>query len=300
MRILIVGRLGQVAWELQRELACLGEVIVVDRHTRPYAIDLLNNTSIEQTIAALKPDVIVNAAAYTAVDLAETEIEQAMQINGYALVVMAEAAKQCGALLIHYSTDYVFDGKAVIPYEEEYLTAPQSVYGQSKLVGEQAIQSSGVEHLIFRTAWVYGGRGKNFLLTMLRLMQSKHSLNIVSDQIGSPTWSRHIANVTALILAQNRCGNKIDLTGKSGIYHLTNADYTSWFGFAEKIYQLASYHNFFQHEVQLNPIDTSSYTTIAKRPAYSVLSGTKLFEQFNLTLPIWQIALEQCFLDYNS
>lgn len=298
MKILLIGRMGQVAWELQRELSCLGVVIAIDRYTTPYAIDLLSNESIDSAINAIQPDVIINAAAYTAVDLAESEMTQAMQINGHALATLAAAAKRCAAVLVHYSTDYVFDGTASTPYHEAHPTAPQSSYGRSKLLGEQAIQNSGVEHLILRTAWVYGNRGKNFLLTMLRLMRERSSLSIVADQLGAPTWSRHIASSTALILAQSRQNGKVALGAKSGIYHLTNAGQGSWFDFAASIYHLARHAGILTHEVTLNAITTAEYPTPAKRPAYSVLSGDKLATEFELHLPPWQLALEQCFSDY--
>lgn len=295
--ILIIGRMGQVAWELQRELACLGHVVLADRNSSPYAIDLLDNDSITTTVAAVAPDVIINAAAYTAVDLAETAVDAAMQVNGHALAVLAEAAKKCGALLIHYSTDYVFAGLATTPYVESHPTAPQSVYGQSKLLGEQAIQASGVDYLILRTAWVYGGRGKNFLLTMLRLMRERDSLSVVADQLGSPTWSRQIATTTALLVAKLIQQGHIAAGEHSGIYHLSNAGQTSWFGFAERIYQLANDVGMLEHAVQLQAISTADYPTPAKRPAYSVLCGQKLADTFALALPDWSVSLDHCFAD---
>lgn len=298
MKILIIGRAGQVAWELQRELACLGEVIAVDRHSQPFAIDLLDNDSITQTINAITPQVIINAAAYTAVDLAEQEIAQAQQINGHALGVLAEAAKQCGALLIHYSTDYVFDGQAQTPYLENHPTAPQSIYGSSKLLGEQAIQSVGGDYLILRTAWVYGGRGKNFMLTMLRLMQEREQLNIVADQYGAPTWSRQIAAATGLILAQTLQQSPNKLPVASGIYHLACAGVTTWHGFASQIQQHALTTGILTRASVLNAIPTSAYPTPAQRPAYSVLSGAKLAADFKIQLPAWETALALCFSDY--
>lgn len=301
MKILLIGRLGQVAWELQRELACLGDVIAVDRHSKPFALDLADNDSIVSIVAAIKPDLIVNAAAYTAVDKAEQGdgfTDVAMQINGTALGVLAAAAKKCQATLVHYSTDYVFDGNAQSPYVEMQATAPQGVYGHSKLVGEQEIIASGVDHLILRTAWVYGARGSNFLLTMLRLMQERTSLGIVADQIGSPTWSRQIASATALMLVQCRHAQRIQLGDKKGIYHLTCAGSASWFDFASSIYQQARQMGILQGEVTLNPLTTNDYPTPAKRPAYSVLSGEKLYDQFGLRLPDWQLALTDCLAEY--
>ncbi|MEQ1636144.1 MAG: dTDP-4-dehydrorhamnose reductase [Methylococcales bacterium] len=301
MKILLIGRLGQVGWELHRALMCLGEVVVVDRLSQPLALDLTDNDSIVRTVAAVKPNVIVNAAAYTAVDKAEQAdfSALAMQINGTALGVLAEAAKQCQATLVHYSTDYVFDGNAQMPYVETDMTAPNGVYGRSKLIGEQAIIDSGVDYLILRTAWVYGARGQNFLLTMLRLMRERESLGVVADQIGSPTWSRQIALATALILVQCKGSKGFKLDNKKGIYHLTCAGSASWYGFAHEIYQQARQLGILQLDVILNPINTVDYPTPARRPAYSVLSGEKLHKVFNIQLPPWQLALTCCLAEYS-
>lgn len=291
MKIVIIGRQGQVAWELQRELACLGEVIAIDRHTQPYSIDLADNASITSTIAALNPDVIVNAAAHTAVDKAEQEVELANQINGYALATLAEAAKKCQASLVHYSTDYVFNGIASSPYSENHVTDPQGAYGASKLIGEQALIASGIDFIILRTAWVYGIRGHNFLRTMLRLMNERETLGIVADQIGSPTWSRLIASATALILAQRLSNGQIRFAETAGIYHLTSSGETSWFGFAQEIHDQANQRGILKRSVQITGIQTKDYPTPAKRPAYSVLNGDKLHQTFGIKLPDWQQAL---------
>lgn len=298
MKILIIGKSGQVGWELQRELACLGGIIAVDRHSVPYAIDLTDNDSISRTVAALKPDLIINAAAHTAVDKAEQEVALVNQINGYSLAVLAEAAKKCHATLVHYSTDYVFNGSAATPYPETHPTDPQSAYGASKLLGEQAIIESGVDFVIFRTAWVYGIRGHNFLRTMLRLMAERDTLNIVADQIGSPTWSRQIALATALILAKSMQNDRINLEDNAGIYHLTSSGQTSWFGFAEEIYQQSRQLGILQHPVTLKAITTADYPTPAKRPAYSVLAGDKLYTRFGIKLPAWQQALALSLAEY--
>lgn len=300
MKILLIGRFGQVAWELQNALMCLGDVIAVDRSSLPYALDLANTDSIVHTVAEIQPDLIVNAAAYTAVDKAEQDIDTAMQVNGSAMAVLAEAAKKYGAILVHYSTDYVFDGAANVPYIETQAPAPQGVYGESKLLGEQAIINSGVDYLILRTAWVYGNRGQNFLLTMLRLMQSRESLGVVDDQIGSPTWSRQIALATALMLAQCLNNKGIFLGGRQGVYHLTCAGATSWYDFAKAIQEEALRKGILQKAIVLNPIDTAAYPTLAKRPAYSVLSGAKLQAHFHLQLPPWQRALICCLNAYPS
>ncbi len=288
-RILLLGRNGQVAWELRRTLAPLGEVIALDRHSSP-SVDLASIDTLAPAIRAFRPDTIVNAAAYTAVDKAEEEPQQAEQINAIAPAVMAEEAEKLGALLVHYSTDYVFSGDAATPYREEDPLDPQSIYGHSKLAGEQAIVSSGASYLILRTAWVYGARGHNFLLTMLRLMKEREQLGVVDDQIGSPTWSRLIAEATAQILAQQFKGQQ-----QQGIYHLTCAGQTSWYGFACKIRDLGLQWGLLDNKAALvNPIGSEAYPTPAKRPAYSVLNNDKLKNTFGLQLPDWQQALELC------
>lgn len=278
-RILLTGKNGQIGWELEKSLASLGHVIACDRNT----LDLADSHSIIKVIRDIKPDIIVNAAAYTAVDKAEEEPALAIQVNGTAPGILAEEAKRLGAILVHYSTDYVFDGTASTPYAEEDLPNPLNVYGKSKLVGENAINDVGGKFLIFRTSWVYGSRGKNFLLTMLRLAQErKNPLKIVNDQVGAPTWCRPIAQTTADILKKCISG---DLEMISGIYHLTSSGQTSWCGFAESILK--------KHP--LSPtvigIPSTDYKTPAKRPPYSVLSNAKIQRTFSVQLPPWQIAL---------
>ena len=223
-RILLTGKNGQVGWELQRTLAPLGEVVVLDRRQ----LDLSDPDQIRERVREISPDLIVNAAAYTAVDRAEAEPEPAMAVNGTAPGLLAEEAKRIGAAIIHYSTDYVFDGAKTTPYTEEDAPNPLNVYGRTKLAGEQAVQAAGVPHLILRTSWVYGMRGKNFLLTILRLAREREELKIVDDQIGAPTWSRTIAEATAQILTSGAW----PVSGASGIYHLTASGSTSWYGFA--------------------------------------------------------------------
>lgn len=278
MKILLFGKDGQVGFELQRSLAPLGEVIALNRQQ----LDLRDLTAIRNSIQRHRPDWIVNAAAYTAVDKAETEAELAMQINALAPEVMAAAAQKIGCGLLHYSTDYVFDGSKSSPWLETDITAPLSVYGQTKLIGEEAIQASGCLHLIIRTSWVYDARGQNFLNTMLRLAQSKTSLNIVDDQIGAPTWSRHIADASGHLL-------RMATPADNGVYHLTAAGETSWFGFAKAIFTLAAQAG---HQVpSVSPIPTSVYPTPAVRPANSLLNGQKLYQNFGLRLPDWQQSL---------
>lgn len=286
-RILISGRTGQVGYELERSLQGLGEIIALDRSQ----MDLSNLQQVRDVIRSVKPTLIVNPAAYTAVDQAEREPELALRINGEAPGVMAEEAKKLGATLIHYSTDYVFDGTKDSPYVETDSTCPVNIYGSSKLAGELAIQASGVTHLILRTSWVYSTHGKNFLLTMRRLAQERDALNIVSDQFGAPTWSRTIADTTAHIVAQNLTApdRQTWWDERAGLYHLTAQGKTTWFGFAEAIMAHASVIK----KPQLTPILASEYPTPAQRPANSVLSSQKLMATF-FDLPNWHDSLHLC------
>jgi dTDP-4-dehydrorhamnose reductase len=297
MKILLIGHEGQVAWELRRTLACLGNVTALGRTTQP-SLDLTQPDDIRATLRALQPKLIVNAAAYTAVDKAEQDREAAYCINAVAVAILAEEAKLLGAVLIHYSTDYVFPGNAQQPYGEEDAVGPLSVYGQSKLAGEEAIRQSGIHHLILRTAWVYGGRGQNFLLTMLRLMRERDTLAIVNDQLGAPTWSRLIAEATALVVTQCIRDGYFLLGDKSGTYHLTCGGETSWLGFAEQIRTLGIAEGLLDETAaKLNPIPTSAYPTPAQRPAYSVLSNDKLAREFGIKVPDWAEALPLCLTD---
>lgn len=286
-RILISGRTGQVGYELERSLQGLGEVIALDRSQ----MDLSNLQQVRDVIRSIKPTLIINPAAYTAVDQAEREPELALCINGEAPGVIAEEAKKIGAVLIHYSTDYVFDGKKDEPYTETDPTGPLNVYGSSKLAGEQAIQATGVSHLILRTSWVYSTHGKNFLLTMRRLAAERDSLNVVSDQYGAPTWSRTIADTTAHIVAQSLAAedSKAWWEEKSGLYHLTAQGKTSWFGFAEAIMA----HPSVIKKPQLTPIPARDYPVPAQRPTNSLLSSQRLLNTF-CGLPHWQDALALC------
>jgi len=278
MKILLFGKDGQVGFELQRSLAPLGEVIALNRQQ----LDLSNTTAITDSIQQHRPDWIVNAAAYTAVDKAETEVDLAMQINALAPEVMANAAKKVGCGLLHYSTDYVFDGSKSSPWLETDIASPVNVYGQSKWLGEEAILASGCQHLIVRTSWVYDARGQNFLNTMMRLAQSKDSLNIVDEQIGAPTWSRHIADASTHLLRMAKPQH-------DGIYHLTGSGQTSWFGFAKAIFERAGASGLKVPDI--TPILTKDYPTLATRPANSLLNGQKLYKSFGLRLPDWQQSL---------
>lgn len=287
-KILITGVLGQVGYELQRSLAPFGTIIGIDKEE----MDLTNPLSIRKFLREIAPDIIVNPGAYTAVDQAEKDDAICMAINKEAPLVIAEEAKAMKALLIHYSTDYVFDGKSVHAYSEDDLPNPLNVYGASKLAGEKAIQEIGGRHLILRTSWVYGTRGKNFLLTMLKLGNEKEHLNIVSDQIGAPTWSRMIAEATAQVLAKKE---HHDIN--SGIYNLTNAGKTSWLDFADTIFSLYSQKNPLFKRPTLSGILTKDYKTAATRPMNSLLSHKKLNETFGIFMPDWKTALKMCIAD---
>lgn len=286
-RILITGKTGQVGYELERSLQGLGEIIAVDRSQ----MDLADLDQVRDVIRRIKPTLIVNPAAYTAVDKAESEVELAMRINGEAPGVMAEEAGKLGAAMIHYSTDYVFDGTKATPYTEADPTCPINVYGRSKLAGEQAIAATGIAHLILRTSWVYSTHGKNFLLTMRRLAQERDTLSVVSDQYGAPTWSRTIADTTAHIIAQSLAAQDPHawLQQRSGIYNLSAQGQTTWFGFADAIMAHASVAK----KPQLKAILAQDYPVPAKRPVNSVLSSQHLIDTF-CTLPQWDEALRLC------
>ncbi|ADJ29161.1 dTDP-4-dehydrorhamnose reductase [Nitrosococcus watsonii] len=284
-RILLVGASGQVGWELQRSLAPLGEVFIPGRER----LNLAQVDSIRPYLAEIQPTLIVNAAAYTAVDKAEEEPEQALAINGKAPGVLAETARQQGAALIHYSTDYVFDGQGVYPYREGDTPRPLNVYGQTKLAGEQAIAAVGGAYLILRTSWVYGLRGHNFLLTMQRLAQEREVLTVVNDQWGTPTWSRLIAEGTAQIVAQSR-GQRQDSIPQAGIYHLSCGGKTTWHGFAQAI--LARLAQGAGPVARLEAIPSADYPIPARRPAFSCLDNTRIKDTFGIQLPSWRTALE--------
>ena len=285
-KILVFGRVGQVGWELRHKLACLGQVTAVDYPE----IDFTKPDSIREAVRAARPAVIVNAAAYTAVDKAEAEPARAYAINAAAPGVLAEEAKRLGSILVHYSTDYVFDGTKHGAYLETDLPNPVNVYGKTKLAGDEAIQSVGGDYLILRTSWVYGARGSNFLLTMLRLARERAELRIVDDQTGAPTSSECIAQATADLLAQLSAPKGGGLQGRSGIYNLTNSGETTWFGFAKAFLSKPQ-------EVtgaitpSLVPITTAEFPRPAKRPANSCLSCRRVEETFGVRMPHWEDAL---------
>ncbi|MBB3120503.1 dTDP-4-dehydrorhamnose reductase [Pseudoduganella violacea] len=283
MKILLTGRNGQVGYELERSLQGLGTVVALERGR----LDLSDLDQLRAVLRAEQPQLIVNPAAYTAVDKAESEPRLAYRINAEAPALMAEEAKRLGAALVHYSTDYVFAGTEAAARAEGDATGPINVYGASKLAGEQAIAAAGIPHLIFRTSWVYGMRGKNFLLTMLRLAREREELRIVDDQHGAPTWSRTIADSTALVLAQARAGGPDWWRQHGGLYHLSSQGQTTWFGFTEAILEEAGM------ACRLLPITTADYPLPAPRPQYSVLSSAKLTRQL-CQLPHWRAALRLC------
>lgn len=287
MKILLTGRNGQLGWELARALAPLGEVTALDRRE----LDLADASAIAGAVRRLRPQLIVNAAAYTAVDRAETDTAIAHAVNAKAPEILAHEAQALDAALIHFSTDYVFDGNKKTAYDESDTPAPQSAYGKSKLAGEQGVTASGVAHLILRTSWVYAGRGSNFLLTMLKLARTRPELTVVSDRYGAPTWARMIAEATALIIA--RCGDTPQslhdtLEEYGGIYHLNAAGRTTWHEFAKAILREAGL------DTPVRAIRGAEYSQPAPRPANSMLATEKLASQFGVALPGWEQSLKLC------
>jgi dTDP-4-dehydrorhamnose reductase len=288
MKILLTGKNGQVGWELNRFLSTLGTVFALGRNE----MDLSKPETLGPVIQEIKPDIIINAAAYTAVDKAESEPELAMTVNGIAPKVIAQEAKKIGAGMIHYSTDYVFDGKATSPYDEENPTCPLSIYGESKLAGEKGVRQAGIPHIIFRTSWVYSLRGSNFLLTMQKLAQTRKQIKVVADQKGSPTWARAIAEGTVKILEPylKEGTTSLWVLPDSGVFHMSCGGETNWFDFAKKILELSGLAN----DVELIPIPTIEYPTPTVRPQYSLLSNRKLKQVFHYEMPHWQNALQEC------
>ena len=284
LKILISGKTGQVAIELQKHLAGLGELIVLGRD----ALDLSQPEQIRAQVRAHMPDLIINAGAHTAVDLAESEPDLAFAINGTAPGVLAEEAKALGIPLIHYSTDYVFDGSKPAPYTEDDQPNPLGVYGKSKLAGEQAIAAAGGQYLILRTSWVYSTHGKNFLLTMQRLLPEKTELRVVADQIGAPTWAGTIAQSTRALIERWQAGE----AGAWGVYHLTAQGETSWFGFTQAIAEHLTAQG--KQCATLEPIATSAYPTPAARPQNSRLDCSRLAREWHVSQPDWRVALDAC------
>jgi dTDP-4-dehydrorhamnose reductase len=290
MKILLLGAKGQVGWELQRSLAPLGQLKICNRTT----VDFEDASQLQSVIRQFAPTVIVNAAAYTAVDLAESEVDKAFNINAKAVEILAIEAKSLDAWLIHYSTDYVFDGTNSAAYVETDTPNPQSIYGKSKLQGEDAIRESGCSHLIFRTSWVYATRGANFAKTMMRLAKERNELKVVADQFGAPTSAELIADVTALCLFGLTLGS-VPSENFSGTYHLVAAGETSWHGFAQYVVGAAQKNGevFRVAPDKIQAITTEQYPTPAKRPANSRLESKKLAKTFKLSMPSWQTHVDR-------
>lgn len=289
-KILLTGKNGQVGWELQRSLSSFGHVIAMDAEE----MDLADPEAIRRTVRSIRPDIIINPAAYTAVDKAESDPDLAMAVNGIAPGILAEEAQRFGAILVHYSTDYVFDGNKAAPYTEDDAPNPQSVYGKTKLAGEQAVRSSGCKHLILRTSWVYGVHGGNFVKTMLRLAKERNELRIVADQFGAPTWARDLAQAT---LSALKCWQEKNLdSGLGGLYHLTAAGRTNWHHYAEEIIRFAREYDasLVAKQLDIRAISTQEYPVPARRPANSVLANDKIGRAFGIRLPEWQDSLAEC------
>lgn len=285
MKILVTGKNGQLGFELARVLGPLGEVHALDRAQ----MDLAQANVIVSVVRDLRPDVIVNAAAYTAVDKAQSEIEYAQAVNARAPGILAEEARRLGALLLHYSTDYVFDGQKAEPYLETDAPNPLGVYGRSKLEGERAIQASGCRHFILRTSWVYGARGANFLLTMLRLSKERPELRVVDDQIGAPTWCRSLADISAAFIEADAARET-----EYGLYHCSDGGSTSWCGFAREILRQAHI------DTPIQAIGTADYPTAAKRPKNSMLNNSKRLAALPMPQCDWRASLRACMAELRT
>lgn len=290
LKILLLGKGGQVGWELQRALAPLGEVVALDHDSTDLHGDFSQPERLAETVAAVRPDIIVNAAAHTAVDKAESEPDLARAINATAPAVLARCAAETGAWLVHYSTDYVFDGAGDQPRDEDAPTSPLSVYGQTKLEGEDAIRASGCRHLILRTSWVYAARGGNFAKTMLRLAAEREKLTVIDDQIGAPTGADLLADLTAQMLRTAVAQPDLDL---SGTYHAVAGGQTSWHGYASFVVEQARRLGRELKVQTIDPVPTTAFPTPAKRPLNSRLDTTKLQATFGLRLPPWQQGVER-------
>ena len=285
MKILLLGKNGQLGWELQRSLAVLGDVVALDRSSTVYCGDLANLAGLAATLRALQPQVIVNAAAYTAVDKAESEPDLARSINAAAPAVLAEEAARSGALLVHYSSDYGFDGSGSRPWAERDAPAPLNVYGQTKLEGEQAIQAAGPNHLILRTSWVYAARGGNFAKTMLRLAAERDTLQVINDQFGAPTGADLLADASAHAIRQ-----LLQRPADAGLYHLAASGETSWYAYAKYVLAQSGRAQGAPEKIAttVQPVPTSSFPTAARRPLNSRLDTTLFQATFGLSLPHWQ------------
>ena len=288
MNILLFGKTGQVGWELQRALAPLGKVIALDVHTQEYCGDFSNPEGVAETVRRIKPDVIVNAAAHTAVDKAESERDFAQLLNATSVEAIAKEAAAIGAWLVHYSTDYVFPGDGVTPWTEDDATGPLNTYGETKLAGEVAVQKYCPKHLIFRTSWVYAGKGNNFAKTMLRLAKDREELSIINDQFGAPTGAELLADCTAHAIRAALSKPEV-----AGLYHLVASGSTTWFDYANLVFAEAQNNDFKLALKKTLPVATSAYPTPARRPNNSRLDNRKFQDTFNLTLPSWDIGVKR-------
>ncbi|AEX51700.1 dTDP-4-dehydrorhamnose reductase [Rahnella aquatilis CIP 78.65 = ATCC 33071] len=282
MNILLFGKTGQVGWELQRALAPLGNIIALDVCSEDYCGDFSNITGIVETVRKIKPAIIVNAAAHTAVDKAETERDFAQLLNATTVEAIAKEAAVLGAWLVHYSTDYVFPGNGIVPWREEDTTGPLNIYGETKLAGELAIKKHCSKYLIFRTSWVYASKGNNFAKTMLRLAKEREELSIINDQFGAPTGAELLADCTAHALTTALCKPEV-----AGLYHLVASGTTTWFDYAKTVFSEATQAGYSMALQRTYPVSTSTYPTPARRPQNSRLDNTKFQQTFGLTLPVW-------------
>jgi dTDP-4-dehydrorhamnose reductase len=288
MNILLFGKTGQVGWELQRSLAPLGNIIAVDVHSTEYCGDFSNPEGVAETVRRVKPDVIVNAAAHTAVDKAESEREFAQLLNATSVEAIAKEAEVINAWLIHYSTDYVFPGNGEKPWLESDVTAPLNIYGETKLAGEIAVQQHCTKHLIFRTSWVFAGKGNNFAKTMLRLAKDREELSIINDQFGAPTGAELLADCTAHAITTAMRKPEV-----AGLYHLVASGTTTWFDYANLVFSEAKNAGLVLAVNKTNPVPTSAYPTPALRPQNSRLNTNKFQYTFGLTLPSWEIGVKR-------
>ncbi|ELW9443377.1 dTDP-4-dehydrorhamnose reductase [Pluralibacter gergoviae] len=288
MNILLFGKTGQVGWELQRSLAPLGNLIALDVHSSDYCGDFSNPQGIADTVRRVRPDVIVNAAAHTAVDKAESEMDFAQLLNATTVEAIAKAASEIDAWVVHYSTDYVFPGTGDSPWSETDETAPLNVYGKTKLAGEKALKTYCTKHLIFRTSWVYASRGNNFAKTMLRIAKDRADISVINDQFGAPTGAELLADCTAhaIRIAQRR-------PEVAGLYHLVAGGITTWYDYAALVFDEARNAGMTLSLKTLSPVSTSAYVTPALRPANSRLDTTRFQQQFGLTLPDWEVGVRR-------
>ncbi|WP_140919906.1 dTDP-4-dehydrorhamnose reductase [Limnobaculum xujianqingii] len=294
-KILLFGKTGQVGWELQRSLAPLGNVIAVDIHSTEYCGDFSNPEGVADTVRRVRPDVIVNAAAHTAVDKAESEPDFALLLNAISVEIIAKEAEKLNAWLVHYSTDYVFPGNGEKPWLETDMTAPLNVYGETKRAGELAVQQNCTKHLIFRTSWVFAGKGNNFAKTMLKLAKERNSLSIINDQFGAPTGAELLADCTAHAIRTALSRPEV-----GGLYHLVAAGTTTWFDYARLVFDEAEKAGLVLAVENIYPVPTSSYSTPANRPHNSRLNTLKFQQTFNLILPEWEVGVKRMLAELFS